>query len=248
MFDPRDLVRGFEIVWLIWAVSGISLCAVLVVAVRRMRWRHFVQILRDEDGATYTLSYVLLLPFLMLLIGAVVESSLMLMAKTGTVYASYAGARTAIVRYSAESPGEAGTHTEQAVRRAFVPFASGTRPVRGLPGVTRTFTRYYRAYSEGVDNPGSRKYVWTKYRYAHHPRNLRVEVNTGVDGKPPSWKDDVTVTVTYRYPFILPGIGRLLKQQEDNGQYYFLITSSSSLQNEAPQNEQQELGIEYASP
>ena len=55
----------------------------------------------DEDGAAYTLSYVMVIPVYALLICLIIESVLMLTAKLGTVYAAYAAARTASVWSSA---------------------------------------------------------------------------------------------------------------------------------------------------
>ena len=51
----------------------------------------------DEDGAAYTLSYVMVIPLYALLICLIIESVLMMTAKLGTVYSAYAAARTASV-------------------------------------------------------------------------------------------------------------------------------------------------------
>ncbi len=47
---------------------------------------------RGEEGGAYTLSYVMVIPLLMLLVCAIVETTLMMSAKLGTVYAAYAAA------------------------------------------------------------------------------------------------------------------------------------------------------------
>ena len=55
----------------------------------------------EEDGAAYTLSYVMVIPVYALLICLIIETCLMLTAKLGTVYAGYAAARSASVWSSA---------------------------------------------------------------------------------------------------------------------------------------------------
>ncbi len=59
------------------------------------------QLVFDEDGAAYTLSYVMVIPVYALLICLIIESVLMMTAKLGTVYAAFAAARTASVWSSA---------------------------------------------------------------------------------------------------------------------------------------------------
>lgn len=238
-FDAWDFVRGFEVVWVLWAVSlGLSVW-LLSRAVVKLRWEDVRRVFREEDGATYTLSYVMLLPFLILLIATVVETSLMLIAKTGTVYAAYAGARTAAVRYSSESKNDALRHTERAARRAFVPFASGVADERRASGAPAD--QYLRAYKEQVNKQAAEPYLRAKYAYSH--RNVMVRVK-----EPVKFDDDVTVTVRYRYTFLLPGIGRILNDGERNGKFIAWITTKASLQAESPQNDEQRLGIGYASP
>ena len=77
-----------------------------------------------EDGGAYTLSYVMVIPVLTLLICLTVETTLMMSARLGTVYAAYSGARTACVWSTA---GRQWPATEARVRRAatrsFVTFA-----------------------------------------------------------------------------------------------------------------------------
>ncbi len=73
---------------------------------------------RDEDGGAYTLSYVMTIPFLMLLVALIVESTLMMTAKVGTVYSAYAAARTACVWSSAADWPDTQDRIERAATQA----------------------------------------------------------------------------------------------------------------------------------
>lgn len=202
-----------------------------------MNWHAFTRIATNEDGGAYTLSYVMVVPFVMLFVCLVVETTLMLSAKVGTVYAAYAGARVGSVWSSATDWQSAEERIELAAVKAFVPFASGSSD--GEAGSAVGVDRYYTSYSEYVDDPVSEKYVRKKYANA----SSKLKVKT--DGPPARWDSDITVTVTYESPFRVPGIGRLLGESGGGGRYYFPLESSVTLRNEGPQNARQELGIGY---
>lgn len=194
----------------------------------------------DEDGGAYTLSYVMVVPFVMLFMCLIVETTLMLSAKLGTVYAGFAGARVATVWSSATSWDNAEDRIEQAAIKAFVPFASGsvTRS-NGTSDVEADMDAYYESYSEYVDDPVSEAYVRKKYA------NAASSLTITTDGPPENWDSDITVTVKYECPFRIPGIGRLLGEKGSDGGYYFPLSSKVTLINNGPQNDTQKLGIGY---
>lgn len=198
----------------------------------------FKRIACDEDGGAYTLSYVMVVPFVMLFMCLVIESTLMLSAKLGTVYSAYAGARVASVWSSATSWERAQTRIEQAAIQSFVPFASGSAGKMDEAGDV-DHQRYYESYSDFVDDPTSSAYVRKKYR------NAQSSLTITTDGPPSNWNSDITVTVTYDFPFRVPGIARLLGERGSDGEYYFPLTSRITLQNDGPQNDTQDLGIGY---
>jgi len=195
----------------------------------------------DEEGGAYTLSYVMVMPFVMLFMCLVVETTLMLSAKLGTVYSAYAGARVALVWSSATDWTNAERRIHKAAKQAFVPFASGSSSNRGSndSATSSDAGKYYESYSAYVDESVSEAYVNKKYKNAFS--SLDVETN----GPPVSWDSDITVTVSYECPFRIPGIGRLLGEEDGNGGYYFPLTSQATLQNDGPQNDTQTLGIGY---
>ena len=193
----------------------------------------------DEDGGAYTLSYVMVVPFVMLFMCLIVETTLMLSAKLGTVYAGFAGARVATVWSSATNWDNAEERIEQAAVKAFVPFASGSVTRTGDGEAEIDVDAYYESYSEYVDDPVSEAYVRKKYK------NAASSLTITTDGPPENWDSDITVTVKYECPFRIPGIGRLLGEKGSDGGYYFPLTSKVTLTNDGPQNDEQKLGIGY---
>src|SRR6188768_3186348 len=84
------------------------------------------RLVADEDGAAYTLSYVMVIPVYALFICMMIESVLFLTAKLGTVYSAFAAARTASVWSSATTWDKAMEKAQLAAVRSMTPFASGT--------------------------------------------------------------------------------------------------------------------------
>ena len=191
---------------------------------------------QDEEGGAYTLSYVMVIPILMLLTCLIVESTQLMVAKTGTHYAAFSGARTGIVWSSANRNwNEVQERIEQAAVQSFVPFCSGTGSQGSAPARADA---YVSSYSEFVNQPVSESYIRAKYA------NSKTRLKVTVDGPPATHNSDIQVTVEYRFRFNIPGIGRLLGEQDGEG-YYFPLKSTATLQNEGPKNKNQELGIGY---
>jgi hypothetical protein len=204
---------------------------------------------RDEEGAAYTLSYVMVIPMYALLMCAIVEMALMLTSKLGTTYAAYAAARSASVWSSAAEWEQVEEKAKQAAIHAMVPFASGTQPIfdptspNGVPdnigGATVDAGMYIAAYQRYAKKPVSIEYLGKKYAYASF--NTTVEI----EGPPEKWDADITAKVTYRFPFNVPGVGRLFGEPNLLGRYFFSISSTVTLPNEGPQNDSKTLGIGY---
>ena len=205
---------------------------------RRRRLVRFVWCLvRDEDGGAYTLSYVMVIPVLMLLVAMVVESAMMLTAKLGTVHAAYVAARVATVQSGTSDWPIVEGRIEQAAIQAMVPFASGSNRSQ-LPSQSDD-DAYRAAYDDWADDAVADAYVQSKQRDA--AENVRVSIA----GPPASWQNDVTAVVSYDYPFRLPGIGRLIGEPSADGGFTFPLTSRATLPGDGPQNSTQSLGIGY---
>ncbi len=215
-------------------------------APRRSRWKPAQFLLRGEQGAAYTLSYVMVVPIYAWLMCLIAESVMMMGAKLGTNYAAFAGARTASVWASATSWDKVQEKTREAAIQAFIPFASGTHPVGPLqvgkvPQIVakRRYAAYLLAYKEFSSNSASATYLTKKYIQAH------LALNVTMEGPPATWDSDIAVTVEYKYPFQVPGIGRLLGRRDVDGRFYFPLRTTVLLPNEGPQNTSQKMGIGY---
>ncbi len=194
------------------------------------------KLLLQEDGGAYTLSYVMVIPILMLLICVIVETTLMMCAKIGTTYSAYSGARTAIVwSLATDSWSDAENKIKDAAVQSFVPFASGMGAKGSAPS---NADDYIDSYSNFADDPVSKSYISSKYANAAS----RLKVTTS--GKPSSHNSDISVTVEYGFRFNIPGIGKLIGEKDGDG-YFFPLKSTATLQNEGPKNSQQNLGIGY---
>lgn len=195
-----------------------------------------------EDGAAYTLSYVMVVPMYAILICLIIETSMMLTAKLGTVYSAYAAARSASVWSSATTWDKTLEKAKQAAIKSMTPFASGTQSALSsvpLAGSAVDSAAYLAAYEAYAKKPVAAKYLLAKYGYAS--RHTKVEIA----GPPATWDADISAKVTYEFPFNVPGIGRLLGRRGVDGRYYFSLTSQATIPNEGPQNDRNSIGIGY---
>jgi hypothetical protein len=208
--------------------------------------RHFML---DEDGAAYTLSYVMVIPVYVLVICAIVELALLMTAKMGTIYASYAAVRSAAVWSTATSWENAEKKARKAAIKCMTPFASGTQSAVSTANPTEDLeddlgdiavdgVTYNLAYQLFAKKPVSAKYLSTKYAYAL--RHIKVKVDEPADGA-----GNITATVTYEFPFNVPGIGRIFGEEGTDGTYYLKMTSSATIPNEGLRDGLKNIGIGY---
>ena len=199
---------------------------------RRMSLRRLAL---DEDGAAYTLSYVMVIPMYALLMCLIIETGLMLTAKLGTVYSAYAAARTASVWSSHTTWEKAQDKAKKAAFKTMTPFASGTQSA--LSSVPTSgdsagdFARLLLAYKAYGKDSVATTYLAAKFGYATR------HVTVSIAGPPATWNADITAKVTYEFPFNVPGIGRILGHRGFDGRFYFSITSEATVPNEGPQND-----------
>lgn len=137
----RDYFTSVGDVWLLWAVCLVAMVFLVRRAYRGRNWAGAAAFAADERGASYALSYVLTFPFYLILMCLIIQATLILMVKMGTVYAAHAAARTAIVwrpslpeRTTDETDQVRYDYTIKKAQRAaalgMTPFASGTREHR----------------------------------------------------------------------------------------------------------------------
>jgi hypothetical protein len=179
----------------------------------------------------------------------IVEMALMLTSKLGTVYAAYAAARSASVWASAAEWEEAEAKAKTAAIQAMVPFASGTQPLLNtvttgnLPddvaGAAADAGFYATAYKLYAKQPVSLEYLGKKYAYASLHTTVELE------GPPEKWDSEIEARVEYKFPFNVPGVGRLIGKAGPDGRFYFTISSTVTLPNEGPQSKNGTIGIGY---
>jgi hypothetical protein len=238
-----DALGSVEAIWLLWAASTLALARVGRRVLARTPWR---PLLAREEGMAYSLSFVLTFPLMMLILTLVIESTLILGAKLGTTYASYAAARAGIVWLSAEPRGLAQEKIRLAAVQNLVPFASGNprHAVGGplSPSSAGEYARAYRDYTRG--GVLGRGYLLNKYAYAERATTIVDPVTS------PRWDSDVIVTLSYEHAIHTPVIGRGLGHLAPwpGARFYtYTIESTFTLRNEGPRNDSQSLGIDYVS-
>lgn len=254
----NNIFRSVEDVWIVWTISCLLLylfTRALCSKVRRWNGSRFV---REERGASYSLGVVLVVPFYVLLIATVVESTLMLVVKTGTTYAAFAAARAAIVWLpddripSSDAPDYIPPASRQgmvhlAAVNAMWPYASGSEQhaAGGAgafaydPEAAQACIEAYRRYSGGK---APEAYLDRKWRYAAKATQIKIEHSSE------EFNADLSVTVEFEMPLNIPGVGRFLGGRASwGGAKYFTrkISSNATLEKEGPKSDNQSLGIAY---
>jgi Flp pilus assembly protein TadG len=243
-----------EYLGIAWAISGILILALTIYSLRYIQWRRLLKLRREENGAAYALSFVMIFPLYLTLVAVFLETTLMFQAKLGTMFAAYSAARSASVHTTVAFPDDrnddfitenAITYGTRSAVYAMTPFACG---MKETPSNSQNCTNFWNAYDdylEGKKKPAiAEKYRVKKYSYAEKAMKVNFELGEGEESEP--WKQDIIVTIEYEAPFFLPYIGKLLGGKP--GQFSKVvskITSTESIQNECPQNETGSLGIEY---
>lgn len=247
--SQSDLWSGVETIWAVWGLSVGILLILTVRALNQVTFQKLRRLLADEDGAAYTLSYVMVMPIYVLFMCLVLETTFMLVAKIGTVYSAYAAARTGIVWYSATDDSDAAERVRLAAARAFGPFASGLAGIdaNDVDASASDLDGYVEAYNvDGTAPRASERYVRAMYRYAEQAVDVTAQLEVGRDSQ--EWDENLTATVAYSYPFNVAGIGRILGELGPDGRYIYHISSNATLQVEHPRNDEKRVGISYASP
>jgi hypothetical protein len=100
---------------------------------KRFKWINIKRFARNETGASYALPYVLTFPIFLWLMALLLQASLILMCKIGTVYAAHSTARTVTV-WQGNQPEDSGNlkygkaymsyKAKRAATTAMVPFAN----------------------------------------------------------------------------------------------------------------------------
>jgi len=227
--SPLEIFRSVEIVWALWLGSIVGAIVCWRIIARQRVQRGPRDLAKCEAGVAYTLGFMITVPIFALLICLVVDMSLILVAKIGTMYSAYAAARSAVVWMpSGVGADVARNKARIAAVQAMTPFASAATahaPPTAVPPEAAQFVAAHRNYGT---EPASDAYLTAKYRYAAWA--VAVDLQGGTTPQ-----DNLRVTLDYQTPFHLPGIGRLLGARQSNGGPFVMnIRSVVELESHAP--------------
>jgi Flp pilus assembly protein TadG len=246
MISPLQLTQGVEWVWLVWLAAVAVVLRMGWLTLRNWRRPNWAELARGEEGVSYSLSYVLVIPFFFLFVCIVFETTWLLMAKIGTLIAAHAGARSAVVWSSAQPANLRTTRINQSVWTAMTPFITGSPDGLNVPGdafaQSGEYAWAYQSYFSSGDPYANAPFATMARRYL--ATASRTSWRTQVDNSRPD--GGLTAIVTYRAPLHIPGAGRIL-DPDGSPPYEYPITSSATLPNEAPANDSRTLGIDYQS-
>lgn len=240
MAPVGEYIRGAEGLWFGWLVAGLAALVVTARGLARLTRADLRRVLSEEDGAAYSMAYVMTVPIYVLLVCFVVELTFVLVAKMGTVYAAYAAARSNIVYRSLDSGG-ADDRARQAAIRAMLPFASSSRMHGGSGGGNGAgeYDTAYRRYAPGGFAPS--EMIRMKFGYATKATTIQVSKQ---DSAPNGL---VRATVRYAAPLHVSMVGKVIGRKA--GKYYVVdLTTSVALPDEEPVSEDRTLGIRYDPP
>ena len=241
-----DYFRTICDVWITLAVVFVALIILTIFTFQRSRKMWSLRRLgKAQAGAAYSMAMVATLPIYAILICMIVECTLTLQVKLGTMYAAYAAARSAAVYCPAEIPAaEIERKVKTAATQALLPFAS-SRDCH-LQDVAATDSgdipeaeELYEAYVAYCEGPITLQCLTDKLKYAWLATHVSIEQSS--EGP----TANLSVTVRYRMPFHT-GIGYLLGgERSPSGRTFRVIETTVTLQKEGVKSATQELGIHY---
>jgi hypothetical protein len=254
MFAPQRVFEGVEGLWIIWFLAVAVVLRMLWFAVRRWQRPNWAQLARGEDGLSYSLSYVLVMPFFFLFCCIVFEVTWLLVAKIGTLYAAHAGARSAIVWSSAQPANARTARINQAVWTAMTPFSTDRPKWANVPGEAWAeggdYALAYLAYANASGDPDANGSGETRVQFGQTlvQRYLSAASRTTWSPTPDQIlpQDPVRFTVTYNAPLHIIPVARLFSVSAQ-WPYEYPISSTATLPNETPLSADRTLGIDYQS-
>ncbi|MEN9556828.1 MAG: hypothetical protein RLZZ232_3114 [Planctomycetota bacterium] len=242
--DYIDFFRDAEWLWGCWLSALIALGVACFVLGKNLRVRNPRLIWAEESGLSMTLAFVLTVPILLLICGFFAELSLLLLAKIGTVYASYAAARCAAV-WEFQDVNLRGARARAAVVTAMAPFAvqarsMGTTPSLPAPEDLSAAPWYALALRRFSGTQIDAAMAVRQYLATGSRTTFKIDIPSRESGEP------VTAEVTYRSGFLVPGAGRLL-DPDGRWPWEYPLTSRTSLPLELPVSSEHTIGIDYRS-
>lgn len=220
------------------SIAGLFLLARYVGKPRRA-----VRVSLSEEGVSYSLSFVLVVPIIMFFSVLVVESVFIHMARIGVSYAAYAGNRSAVVWISAKPEKVRKERITQSVLTALAPFTFNRLDIKGKPSAIalKTAPTFSAAYAMLIKDADDTRTVPTKdaalrYGYASQKMGMSVKDDEGI----------CSFKLEYRYRCLFGFAGRIL-DKDHKSPYEIVMISENQLPTERPGGIAEELGIDYQS-
>ena len=218
--------------------------------------KRFRRFWRDESGV-YGISFLMILPFYVAIMCIALESAFTIVAKFGALHAAQAAVRAAALRIAVVRPEDRSdwisskgrAMAKKAATEALVPYASAFDP--DYKTASSDGEKYYKAYLAFVSASGAKQYVkkaCVTNRYASAENRVSVGISLKEDANKDlpddePWRKCIVVSLTYRSPYRLPTIGRILGGTKVGKAVVAEIRASASAQIECPRNESGFLGV-----
>jgi len=242
--------ESVEIILPLWVLACALLFFLLrgfirnfLAAIKAVQWRSFN---KEERAAATTVEFAMAIPVLILLICFVLDTTFLLMAKMGTVYAAFGTARSVCVWEASLDESSVNDWATSTAIRNMIPFSSGSKTLdRVSADSSSPYLEAYKNYTSEMDaKSASNKYITAKRDYAAKSVIAEVLVEPDPDD---SLGEVINVTVTYEYPTPFAVYAKLFGEKGHNGFYVIPVSSTIKLHNELPRNLDKKLGINYAS-
>lgn len=273
MIPITEIFRSVGDIWLVWFAAVLFLAGTLGAQVQRIDGRRIKRFFADEGGASYALPYLLTFPVYLMVVALIIQATLILFVKMGTVYAAYSASRSAIVWRNAEVKGEnvpdgsalAQRKAKQAAVNALAPFASSNANHRtgmffvlpgDLPGAIQYELTYRRLANGNVSSDkavispfvGKPKSIAPSSYVRNKYRFASLATSVKLEPPDPDWNAPFKTTVTYEMPMVIPGAGRILGTWWKSFRFYSRnIVSTIEMPSETPQSANHRIGIPYKS-
>jgi len=224
--------------WFAVSVAGLFLLARYVGKPRRA-----VRSKLSEEGVSYSLSFVLVVPIIMFFCVLVVETVFIHMARIGVSYAAYAGNRSAVVWISAKPEKVRKERITQSVLTALTPFTWNRFDYLDPPSAIGTSTAlgFGMAYKWLTRDADESRTVpafdaGKRYTYASGKMGMSVKDEEGMS----------TFRLEYRYRCLFGFAGRIL-DKDHMAPFVIVMEAENTLPTERPGGIEKELGIDYHS-
>lgn len=206
---------------------------------RRFRWS-------AERGVSYSMPFVLIIPFYLTFMVMTVEVAFLMQAKLGTMAAAHAAVRAAKVWHLAEPATLAEARIRQAAFTTLAAFTGGRQAeidaAGPIPADAEAGAADYAEAGNGslqshaVDD----EFLRRKYRHAAARAELHVERPTADP------RGLIRITLRFRAPLYVPVASRFL-DPDGRAPFEYPLSATATLPADGPVSRDRKLGINYSS-